>query len=137
MSVCPRSARVANTSPPAALMRPRPSMKVAIASAGSSLNAFWNSDEDMPATSAKRSSSSPPADTDIAMSVMIREIAEPPASASMPTDASAFANPRTCASVRPTTRPAPAMRCAICTMSRSVDAPSLPSATSAAPRLST
>ena len=53
----------------------------------------------------------------------------------MPTDDSAEANPITWASVSPMVRPAAPMRSAMARMSCSVDAPSLPRATSADPAL--
>ena len=53
----------------------------------------------------------------------------------MPTEDSAAAKPSTCASVRPTCLPAPAMRCAISMMGFSVVAKLLPRSTSVEPIL--
>jgi hypothetical protein len=137
MSDWPRSSRVENTSPPDSFIRPRPSMKSARASAGSAFQLAAKSSAETPATLAKPPSVSDPVLTDLSMSIRTLEIAEPPASASMPDDASALPSARTFDSDRPTIAPAPAMFCAIWMIWVSVDAPLLPRSTSAAPRLST
>ena len=69
--------------------------------------------------------------------VITLENAEPPASASMPTDVRPVAKPRICASVRPIWAPAPARRDAIFIMADSVVAKLFPKSTNAEPKLRT
>ncbi len=88
----------------------------------------------MPAIVANCCRCPPPFATSVAILVITREIAVPPASASMPTDANAFEIPSTCGTVKPAAAPAAEIRCAIASISCSVDAPKLPNATTAEPR---
>ena len=133
----PNSSRTVKTSPPEALIRPRPWVKALTACAGRSSNARANSWVVMPATSANRTRSSLPVLTALLMSMRTDENAVPPASASMPTDARALDTASKSGSDRPTTLAAPAIRDAMATMSRSVDAPLLPRCTRAAAKRST
>ena len=90
----------------------------------------------MPDTRAKSSSASPPVAAATSMLTSALEKAEPPISASMPTDDSAAAKPRICDSERPTCVPAAARRMAMFMIADSVVAQLLPRSTSDAPRLS-
>ena len=89
----------------------------------------------IPATLPKSSNASPPVSEATSILTNALEKAEPPICASMPTEDSAAAKPNTCASVRPTCLPAPAMRCAISMMGFSVVAKLLPRSTSVEPIL--
>ena len=91
MPVMPSSDSTALTSSPDADMRPSPSMKVAVAPAASVPHACRNSAAVTPDTLAMRFSDLPPSRTALSMSFHAMDMAVPPASASMPTDAMAFA----------------------------------------------
>ena len=130
----PRSESVLAASPPLFDTRARPSTKEVSAVTGSLFHAAENSDALMPDTRAKSSSFLPLDNTCVFIMSMTREITPPPSCASMPTDDIALASASTSDSLAPTCLAAPAMRCAMLTMSRSVEAPSLPSATSAEPK---
>ena len=132
-----RSVSTELTSSPRDCMPPRPSTKDDTAPAASFCHAVRNSAAVMPAVCAIRSSESPPWRVALSICLNVLLMAVPPASASMPTDDNADAKPSTSCSDMPTELPAAAIRWAIDTMSRSVEAPALPSATMVEPRLST
>ena len=113
---------------------PRPLMNSATAPTASLRHAEANSFADIPAIFAKLSTFFEPVSTSVSMVLSSFEKAEPPASASMPTDESAVATASICGSVSPTTSPVEASRVAIATISASVVAKLLPSATIDEPR---
>ena len=132
----PTSVRTADTSPPDSLIRDKPSTNICVASTGDDSHCFAKSDALVPATSANAARSSPPARTAECISIHTRCIAPPPSSDSIPTDDMALDTARTSPSVAPMRLPTPARRCAMDTMSASVDAPALPSATRVSPSIS-
>ena len=87
---------------PCASASARPCTKAVRAAPGSLRHLLANSVADMPATRANCSTRSPPLSTLAAMSIMTFDMAEPPASASMPTLDSEVARPSTSPSVSPT-----------------------------------
>ena len=112
-----------------------PTMNDWNAAAGSLYHRALNCCPVIPATLPKSSSASPPVAEATSILISALEKAEPPICASIPTEDSAAAKPSTCASVRPTCLPAPAMRCAISMMGFSVVAKLLPRSTSVEPIL--
>jgi hypothetical protein len=127
----PRLSRVVKTSPPSALIRPRPCANISSALAGDALKTRANSSADTPATLANFSRSSEPVLIALDMSMSTLDTAVPPASASIPTEARALDTASRSASVIPTTFAAPAIREAMLRMSFSVLAPLLPRSTRA------
>ena len=103
------------------------------AAAASSRHACAKASELMPAAFAQSSRASLPVATATSISDMVREMAEPPIWASIPTELREAASPRTCASLRPIWPPAPAILMAISMMAASVVAELLPSPTMVAP----
>jgi hypothetical protein len=110
-------------------MLPSPTTTELSALAGSVCHASTNSSAPMPAVCAKSSTSSPPFCTAASMPIMVLLMAVPPAAASMPTEDSAVARASVWCSVMPTCTPAPAIRSDMSTISDSVVAMLLPSAT--------
>ena len=111
------------------LLEEKPFKNPRNAAAGSLSHRALNCCPVIPATLPKSSSASPPVAEATSILIKALEKAEPPIWASMPTEDSAAAKPSTCASVRPTCLPAPAMRCAISMMGFSVVAKLLPRST--------
>ena len=133
MSDRPMSSRTAIALRPSDSMLPRPWINWMMAPAASSSKAAANSAADIPATSANCSSPSPPCWTASDILEIRVENAEPPASASMPTEDRAPEKDMISASVMPTCAPAPAMRILMSTISFSVVARLLPRSTMVAP----
>ncbi|OPZ78845.1 MAG: hypothetical protein BWY79_00648 [Actinobacteria bacterium ADurb.Bin444] len=129
-----RLSSIGRTFWPSPCISPRPVMNALMAPAASVSNLALNSSADMPATAAKFVRDSPPLWAAEYISSITLENAVPPASAAMPTEERAPAKPSVCASVMPMVDPAPASRRAISTISPSVVARLLPSATTVAPR---
>ena len=134
-SLMPISSRTAMADSPLSSRLESPTINASKAAAGSDSNSVLNCCPVIPHTMANPSRASPPVAqaTSILMSAL--ENAEPPISASIPTEDSAVAKPRTWASVRPTCLPAPASRCAISMIGFSVVAKLLPRATIVEPIL--
>ena len=118
-------------------MRSSPATNICTAVTGSRCHCAANCWAETPATLAKASNLSPPDLTAEFMEIMARDIADPPSSAWMPTEAIALASDSTPASDAPATFPAPDSRCASARISDSVEAPALPRATRVAAKLST
>ena len=110
-------------------------MNDTIAPAASFSNAVLKSSALIPATSANCSNESPPCSTASCILDITVDIADPPASASIPTLDNAPAKPSICASLMSTCFPAPASRSPISTISDSVVARLFPSETTVDPRL--
>ena len=121
------------TSPPDATTPFRPCRNICIAWPGSSRHAAANSSAVTPAMSENCSSFAPPSITALLIPNMARDIADPPSSASIPTDDIDAARPSIADSDMPTVAAAPARRVAMLVISASVEAVVLPSATIVAP----
>ena len=134
-SLMPISSSTAMALSPSSSSLDRPIINDWNAAAGSLSHNALNCCPVIPATLPKSSSASPPVAEATSILMSAFEKAEPPICASMPTEDSAAAKPSTCASVRPTCLPAPAMRCAISMMGFSVVAKLLPRSTSVEPML--
>ena len=136
ISDSPISSKVLIADPPFLFMLSSPLIKLMIALAASSSNAFLNSSALIPATEANCSNCSPPFCVARFIFEIKLEKAVPPASASIPTEDSAPENDMIWASVKPTWCPAPAILIAMSTISDSVVARLFPSATMVDPSLS-
>ena len=101
-SAMPMSFSVAMAETPSSSIRERPVMNAWNAAAGSASNSDLKPSAVRPDTRAKSSSASPPVAAATSILTSALENAEPPISASMPTDDSAAAKPRICASDSPT-----------------------------------
>ena len=101
MPVIPSSARTPLVVMPCDSTPDSPLMNASSAIAGSLFQAAENCSADMPDTCANRDSDSPPSSTALPMRFIVCDMAEPPASASMPTEDMAVAMPITSPSVRP------------------------------------
>ena len=118
---------------PLASLSDSPLIKLAMAPAASVWNACLNSEALIPATFANCWRDSLPVSTASCMLESRVLNAEPPASASMPTELKAAEKDMICASVMPTWDPAPAIRSPIAVISLSVVAKLFPSATMVEP----
>ncbi|MNW50215.1 hypothetical protein D3C74_276620 [compost metagenome] len=135
--VIPSSVRIAFTDSPSAPALPKPMTNDSNAAPASSRQAVWNAEEVIPAVLANKSRVSPPVSTLAPIRFIVIDMAEPPASASIPTDDIAADMPMICPSDKPICTPAPARRIDIAIISASVVAKLLPSPTSVEPSLST
>ena len=133
ISVIPISSRTAMALFPLASLSDSPLIKLAMAPAASVWNACLNSEALIPATFANCWRDSLPVSTASCMLESRVLNAEPPASASMPTELKAAEKDMICASVMPTWDPAPAIRSPIAVISLSVVAKLFPSATMVEP----
>ena len=119
-SLMPISSKVAIALSPSSSILERPTMKDWKAAAGSLSHKALNCLAVMPETFAKSSRASPPVADATSIFTNALEKAEPPIWASMPTEESAVAKPRICASDKPTCLPAPARRMDMARISDSV-----------------
>ena len=136
ISLIPISDSIAVVDFPSLSVSPNPSINAIIAPVASASNAFLNSLVDIPATFAKSFKESLLVSTANCILDITLENADPPASASIPTELKAPAKDNICASLNPIWAPAPANLIAIAVISLSVVAKLLPSATTVLPNLS-